>query len=76
MYYATLKYLRKALRNLVKWAEAENVKSIGLPKIGAGLGKLSWEIDVKPIMKEYLSTSTCRFIIYEHYKCHNESFDA
>lgn len=72
MYHATVSYLRKALRNLVKWAEREQIKSVGLPKIGAGLGKLSWPHDVKPLMVEYLTGSSCRFIIYEDFRLEDE----
>lgn len=73
MYHATVSYLRKALRNLVKWAERENIESIGLPKIGAGLGKLSWQSDVKPLMQEHFADSACRFIVYEEFKHEDEN---
>lgn len=72
MYHATITYLRKSLRNLVKWAEREDIESIGLPKIGAGLGKLSWETDVKPLMQEHFTDSSCRFVIYEDFKKQHE----
>ena len=72
VYHATINYLRKALRQLVKWAERENVETIGLPKIGAGLGKLSWESDVKPLMEEFFSDSPCRFVIYEDFRRQDE----
>ena len=68
MYHATLSYLRKALRNLVKWADVNGIESVGLPKIGAGLGKLSWETDVKPLMRELLSESNCRFVVFEEFR--------
>ena len=68
MYHATMSYLRKSFRNLVKWAAKENVKSIGLPKIGAGLGKLSWQSDVKPLMEEFFAEQSCMFIVYEDFK--------
>ncbi len=67
MYHATVPYLRKAFRNLEKWVNREGIESIGLPKIGAGLGKLSWESEVKPLMEEYFSESSCSFIIYENF---------
>jgi O-acetyl-ADP-ribose deacetylase (regulator of RNase III) len=68
MYHATVPFLRKAIRNLAQWADNNNVQSVGLPKIGAGLGKLSWESDVKPLLEEYLTSSSCRFIVYEDYR--------
>lgn len=39
-----------------------------MPKIGAGLGKLSRDQDVKPAMIEYLSPCDCRFVVYEDFK--------
>lgn len=72
MYHATTSYLRKALRRLVKWAEREHVESVALPKVGAGLGKLSWETDVKPLMKHFFTDSACRFVIYEHFRLKDE----
>ena len=68
MYHATLSYLRKSLRRLVRWTANENVTSVSLPKIGAGLGKLSWDAEVKPLMIELLSQSECKFIIIEGFK--------
>lgn len=67
MYHATLPYLRRALRRLARWSEEHNISSIGLPKIGAGLGKLSWSDSVRPLLLEHLSTPPCRFVVYEDY---------
>ncbi len=72
MYHATISYLRKSLRSLVKWADREKTQSIGLPKIGAGLGKLSWKNDVKPLMEEHFAESGCRFIVYEGFTVEDE----
>ena len=46
MYHATLPYLRMALRNLARWAAENHADAVALPKIGAGLGKLSWNDEV------------------------------
>lgn len=67
MYHATVTYLRKSLRSLAKWASREEIESVTLPKIGAGLGKLSWTSEVKPLMVEHLSDSNCTFIVYEDF---------
>jgi len=72
MYHARGSYVRKALRNLVKWAGRENIESIALPKLGAGLGKLSWQSDVKPLMEEYFRDHPCRFVVYEDFKLEDE----
>ena len=68
MYHATLSYLRKSLRRLAIWAEKEDVQSVALPKIGAGLGKLSWDSEVRPLLMEHLSESSCRFVVYEDFR--------
>lgn len=72
MYHATVSYLRKSLRNLARWVDSNNVGAVAMPKIGGGLGKLSWERQVKPMMIEYLSPSDCRFVVYEDYKIEYE----
>jgi O-acetyl-ADP-ribose deacetylase (regulator of RNase III) len=73
MYHATVSYLRKALRSLVRWADREDIGSVALPKIGAGLGKLSWESDVKPMLKRHFTESTCRFVVYEDFRWEHEA---
>lgn len=44
------------------------VSGIAIPKIGAGLGKLDWATEVKPLMVEILSKSICKFIVYEDFR--------
>ena len=68
MYHATMPYLRKSVRRLRTWAENNNIVAVGLPKIGAGLGKLSWEDQVKPLLIEVLSDSTTKFVVYETFR--------
>ncbi|RUU11739.1 Appr-1-p processing protein [Mesorhizobium sp. M6A.T.Ca.TU.002.02.2.1] len=65
MYHATLPYLRKAIRGLAKWADRNSVESVALPKIGSGLGKLSWQDEVKPLLVEQLAHRTTRYVVYE-----------
>lgn len=67
MYHAKLPFLRKSLKNLAAWCRKHQIESVALPKIGAGLGKLDWEREVKPLFIEYLSDCDCRFIVYENY---------
>ncbi len=68
MYHATLNYLNKGLRNLAKFCAKCEVESVALPKIGAGLGKLDWEMQVKPLLIRHLTESATRFVIYEDFK--------
>jgi O-acetyl-ADP-ribose deacetylase (regulator of RNase III) len=67
MYHATMPYLRKAVRSLARWATANGIDSVALPKIGAGLGKLSWADEVKPLLVEHLTSGSTRFVVYEHF---------
>lgn len=68
MYHATMPYLRKAVRNLAKWAEKHDVASVAMPKIGAGLGKLSWDDEVKPLLVEYLTPGRTSYFVYEMFR--------
>ena len=67
MYHATLPYLRKSIKKLAVWATRNDIPSVALPKIAAGLGKLSWADDVKPMLIQYLADSPSRFVVYEVY---------
>lgn len=68
MYHATVGYLKRGLRNLVKFCLKHHVKSVAFPKIGAGLGKLDWETQVKPLLMQHLSEVETVFIVYEDFK--------
>ncbi len=68
MYHATLPYVRKALRKLAKWAEKKGTNSVALPIIGAGLGKLSREDEIKPLFVEHLSAGRTRYVVYEVFR--------
>jgi O-acetyl-ADP-ribose deacetylase (regulator of RNase III) len=65
MYHATLPYLRKAVRGLAKWADRNLIESVALPKVGSGLGKLSWHDEVKPLLVEHLTPGVTRYVVYE-----------
>jgi O-acetyl-ADP-ribose deacetylase (regulator of RNase III) len=67
MYHATLPYTRKAFKKMDKWAAKHKPEIISLPKIGAGLGKLSWENDIKPLMLELFKKSTTKYFVFENY---------
>ena len=68
MYHATLPFLNRGLRNLAAFCSKNKVESVSVPKIGAGLGKLDWESEVKPLMLKHLSESKTLFHIYEDFK--------
>ena len=60
-------------RKLVSRADREEIHSVGLPKVEAGLGKLSWMALVKPLFIEHMTESSCKFFVYEMYAEHEES---
>lgn len=68
MYHAVLPFLNKGLRNLVNYCAKKNIKSVALPKIGAGLGKLDWQSEVKPLMIKHFAESETLYRIYEDFK--------
>lgn len=68
MYHAVLPFLNKGLRNLVNYCAKKNIESVALPKIGAGLGKLDWKDEVKPLMIKYFTESDTLFWVYEDFK--------
>jgi O-acetyl-ADP-ribose deacetylase (regulator of RNase III) len=72
MYHATLSYLNRGLRNLVKYCKKHQVESVSLPKIGAGLGKLDWETQVKPLLIQHLTDVETTFYVYEDFKIEYE----
>ena len=68
MYHATINYLNKGLRNLARHCEKHGIESVALPKIGAGLGKLDWRDDVKPLMIRYFSCGATVFRVHEDFR--------
>jgi len=65
---AKLEHIELALNNMIYIVSGipENVKTIGLPRIGAGLGGLDWE-DVKQVILE-LDTKDLELIVFEEWK--------
>ena len=72
MYHATISYLNRGLRNLVRHCAKAQIGSVALPKIGAGLGKLDWPTEVKPLLIQHLEPSVTRFLGYEDFKLEYE----
>lgn len=68
MYHATLPYLNKGLKNLATYCLKNKIQSVSIPKIGAGLGKLNWETEVKPLMFQHLQDGDTIFYVFEGFK--------
>ncbi len=68
MYHADIRFLNHGISKLARFCATEDIESVALPKIGAGLGKLDWESQVKPILLRYLQTGETVFYVYEDFK--------
>ena len=68
MYQASVSYVNRGLRKLARYCGKHEIESVSLPKIGAGLGKLDWEEEVKPLMMKHLADLKTNFIVYEDFK--------
>lgn len=68
---AKLEHIDSSMRKMMEYALENNIKSIALPKIGAGLGGLNWD-DVKEVIErisgEYQSVD---LYVVENYKPNN-----
>jgi len=60
---SNLENIRQGLTHLKLIIDSYNITSIALPKLGCGLGKLSWKT-VRPIILEELNDSKSEIIIY------------
>jgi O-acetyl-ADP-ribose deacetylase (regulator of RNase III) len=76
MYHATMPFLNRGLRNLARLCAKRQIGSVTLPKIGAGLGKLDWVTQVKPVMMQHLSDGATQFIVCEEFRIGSIDSDA
>jgi O-acetyl-ADP-ribose deacetylase (regulator of RNase III) len=68
MYCASASYVNRGLRKLARYCEKHEIESVSLRKIAAGLGKLDWEEEVKPLMMKHLAELKTSFFVYEDFK--------
>ena len=61
-----MEYIAEGLKSLVEIIETENIRSIAIPPLGAGNGKLNWD-EVKPLLESWLEplAKDREIIIYE-----------
>ena len=64
---AQLKFVRHALQNLRELVKKEGLKSIALPRLATGVGRLAWE-DVLPLIKENLGDLGIPVYVYSTYQ--------
>lgn len=63
---AKVEYIRESLSKAIKHAEEHNLKSLAMPLVGCGLGGLSWDKDVHPVVQEAASKTSVLLVIYQY----------
>lgn len=61
---ADLPAIDRALRKMVQTCEERAIKTVGLPRIGAGLGGLPWA-DVRALVASVGATTTVELMVFE-----------
>jgi O-acetyl-ADP-ribose deacetylase (regulator of RNase III) len=59
-------YLEMCLHSFIDYYQEENLTSLAVPRIAAGLGGLVWE-DVRSILIDYLDPLPIPVVVYEEY---------
>ena len=59
-----LEYVETGLIKFAAIYEQEGITSISFPRLGCGLGGLSWENEVRPLMERYLSPLPIDVVIH------------
>lgn len=62
---AALPFVNRGLRKLARYCVKHKVESVSLPRIGAGLGRLDWETETKPLALKHLEDLDTTFYLYE-----------
>ncbi len=65
MHQASVSFLNRGLRKLARYCVKQQIESVSLPKLGAGLGELDWEGEVKPLLLKHLEDLDTSFVVYE-----------
>jgi O-acetyl-ADP-ribose deacetylase (regulator of RNase III) len=63
---AELPAIEAALGAMLEQAEAQGIRRIGLPRIGAGLGGLAWQ-DVKAVLERLGPATAVELVVFEEY---------
>jgi O-acetyl-ADP-ribose deacetylase (regulator of RNase III) len=64
---ATLATIETSVREMVRLAEAANLAKVGLPRIGAGLGGLSWS-EVRTLLATVGASTIVELVVFEDFK--------
>lgn len=63
---ANLAAIRESLEKMIKHAQKNGVNRIGLPRIGAGLGRLPWN-EVKQAIIDVCEPSNVEIVVFEEF---------
>lgn len=66
-------FLNRGLRKLARHCVKHHLEGVALPRIGAELGNLDWEEDVKPLLNKHLEDLETVFYVYEDFRPEHES---
>ncbi|MCB9060999.1 MAG: macro domain-containing protein [Halobacteriovoraceae bacterium] len=65
---ATTTYVNKSLKELKKFVEKKNIKTLAIPKISTGVGGLDWK-EVQPLIQNHLEdVEELKVFVYEQYQ--------
>lgn len=71
---ATLPFVNSALKELVKLAETDKLKSVAVTRLATGVGALPWS-EVKPLLEHHLKASKTVFYVYETYRAGEKALE-
>ena len=64
---ANMKWINKCFEWIIKNKDVEKLNSFAIPRIGCGLGGLTWDIVKKESVEKYFRDSDINVFVYEEY---------
>ena len=64
--YASLKAIKDSVTTMIDDAEQSGIKTIGVPRLGAGIGGLDWN-NVKRLLEELGNATPVELIVFEEF---------
>lgn len=64
---ARLEFIEQSVREMLRQAEAEGISAIGLPRLGAGHGKLPWS-QVRGLLTQLAAASPVELVVVEDFE--------
>lgn len=60
-------YINNCLKNLTKEIKEQKIKSIAIPRLATGVGRMSWDV-VKPLILKHFEGIDTKVFVYEKYQ--------